>query len=167
MPLYAISRARVQYLGAVVPLFRFRHCLFESLMAAVHERDIRPNFYEDYNKPEKANVLQEPIMHEKILVKRYLEFMNNPFLAPLLTLSLNGDTVKFVEHFNRLDKSHCPFYSSYKVSLYDINQRKFIIEDTNGKDIYMVHYNGFVFGTNYPKLIVIREKEPEKQESKD
>ena len=81
MPLYAISRARVQYLGASIPLFRFKHSLFEALISAVHEREIRPNFLEDYGgKPELKNILQEPLSHEKFLVKKYLEFLNHPYL---------------------------------------------------------------------------------------
>jgi hypothetical protein len=42
---------------------------------------------------------------------------------------------------------------------YCINQRKYIIENEIGKDIYMVHYNGFVFGSNYLNMIIIRERE--------
>lgn len=42
---------------------------------------------------------------------------------------------------------------------YDINQREFIVENGLGKDIYIVHYNGFLFGANYPKMIIIRERE--------
>lgn len=48
MPLYAISRARIQYIGGSIPLFRFRHALFEALISIIHERDIKPNsFYSD------------------------------------------------------------------------------------------------------------------------
>jgi len=43
MSLYAISRARVQYLGSCIPLFRFRHALFEALIATIHEQDLRPS----------------------------------------------------------------------------------------------------------------------------
>ena len=87
MPLYAISRARVQYLGATIPLFRFRHSLFEALISAIHEGDIRPNYFEDYGQPELQNMLQEPISNEKFLMKKYLEFMNHPFLRNLLIFS--------------------------------------------------------------------------------
>ena len=45
--LYSISRARVQYLGATIPLFKFKHSLFEALISAIHEREINPNFDED------------------------------------------------------------------------------------------------------------------------
>lgn len=130
MSLYAISRARVQYLGAVIPLFKFRHSLFESLIASIHERDIKPNFYEDYNKPDKSVQLQDPILHEKTLLNKFLEFSNNPFLQPLLSLSFNGQTIDFVKYFNTLTKTQSPFYGSYSLSLYDIDQRKFIIENT-------------------------------------
>ena len=80
MTLYSISRARVQYLGAAIPLFRYKHSLFEALISAIHERDIRPNFYEDNTSLDFSTLLQEPISHEKFLVKKFLEFMNNPFL---------------------------------------------------------------------------------------
>jgi hypothetical protein len=54
----------------------------------------------------------------------------------------------------------CPLYSQYKISLYDINQRKFIIEnDKAPKECYLVHYNGLVFGANFAKMIIIRERE--------
>jgi len=44
--------------------------------------------------------------------------------------------------------------------LYDINQRKFVIENENPcKECYLVHYNGFVFGANFAKMIIIRERE--------
>ena len=46
MPLYAISRARVQYLSSCIPLFRFKHSLFEALISSIHESEIRPA-YED------------------------------------------------------------------------------------------------------------------------
>ena len=147
-------------MGASIPLFRFRHSLFEALISAIHERDIRPNFFEDYkHTADFAVLLQEPISHEKFLVKKYLEFMSHPFLRQLLVLSYSGDSLKFVEYFNNLQENMCPSYSQYKLWFYDINQRKFIIEHELGKDIYVVHYNGFVFGANYPKMIVIRERE--------
>ena len=96
MPLYAISRARVQYLGASIPLFRFRHSLFEALISAIHERDIRPKFFDDYKHADFSTLLQEPISHEKFLVKKYLEFMSHPFLRQLLILSHSGQSVEFV-----------------------------------------------------------------------
>jgi len=101
MSLYSISRARVQYLGACIPLFRFKHSLFEALISAIHERDIRPNFYEESSAPD-LKMLQEPISHEKFLVKKFLEFMANPFLRELLVLSFQGESLKFVEYFNAL-----------------------------------------------------------------
>jgi hypothetical protein len=46
------------------------------------------------------------------------------------------------------------------VSLYDINQRKFIISNERAtKECYLVHYNGVVFGANFAKMIIIRERE--------
>ena len=36
MTVYAISKARIQYLGATIPLFKFRHSLFEALICAIH-----------------------------------------------------------------------------------------------------------------------------------
>jgi hypothetical protein len=56
MSLYAISRARVQYLGSCIPLFRFRHALFEALIATIHEQDLRPA-----SGDEDVNQLQNPI----------------------------------------------------------------------------------------------------------
>jgi hypothetical protein len=60
--------------------------------------------------------------------------------------------------------------------LYDINQRKFIetapegslpvlsensceVDRNKKREVYLVHYNGFVFGANYAKMIIIRERE--------
>ena len=31
------------------------------------------------------------------------------------------------------------------------------------KEIYLVHYNGFVFGANFSKIIIIREREANKE----
>ena len=42
MPLYAISRPRVQYLGASIPLFRFKRSLFEALISSIHWNEVRP-----------------------------------------------------------------------------------------------------------------------------
>ena len=42
MSLYAISRPRVQYLGASIPLFRFKHSLFEALISSIHWNEMRP-----------------------------------------------------------------------------------------------------------------------------
>jgi hypothetical protein len=65
-----------------------------------------------------------------------------------------------VRYFNSLSELSCPFYAQFKLNLYDINQRKFIIESEKaGRDLYIVHYNGFVFGANYAKMIIIRERE--------
>ena len=102
MSLYSISRARIQYLGASIPLFRFKHSLFEALISAIHEREIRPNYFEDYNYADASILLQEPISHEKFLIKKYLEFMNHTYLKQLLVLSYSGDSLKFVEYFNSL-----------------------------------------------------------------
>lgn len=93
--------------------------------------------------------------------------MSHPYLKQLLVLSYSGDSLKFVEYFNSLQESMCPSYSQYKLWFYDINQRKFIVEHELGKDIYVVHYNGFVFGANYPKMIVIREREVASSRSAD
>ena len=41
--IYAISRARVQYIGACIPLFRFKHSLFEALVCSIHWNDINPS----------------------------------------------------------------------------------------------------------------------------
>lgn len=159
MSLYSISRARIQYLGASIPLFRFKHSLFEALISAIHERDIRPSFFDDYNHVDLSTLLQEPISHEKFLVNKYLEFMSHPDLQRLLVLSHSGRSLEFVEYFNSLQESKCPIYGQYKLWFYDINQREFIVENGLGKDIYIVHYNGFLFGANYSKMIIIRERE--------
>ena len=42
MMIYAISRARVQYLSSCIPLFRFKHCLFEALISSIHEGELGP-----------------------------------------------------------------------------------------------------------------------------
>ena len=110
MPLYAISRARVQYLSSCIPLFRFKHSLFEALISSIHESEIRPAYEDveslskkvsmahnisqkqkldmnskvrsaadDYsNYFEQHEVLQDPIMHERFLMKKFLEFMSHP-----------------------------------------------------------------------------------------
>ena len=88
-----------------------------------------------------------------------IEFNQNDHLRKLIQLSYSGDSIEFVNHFNSLTESQSPFYSQFKLWFYCINQRKFIIENKIGKDIYMVHYNGFVFGANFSKMIVIRKRE--------
>ena len=35
------------------------------------------------------------------------------------------------------------------------------------KEIYLVHYNGFVFGTNCARMITIREREPDEEEAEE
>ena len=40
--LYAISRARIQYLGQNIPIFKFRHTLFEALVSALHPEKVSP-----------------------------------------------------------------------------------------------------------------------------
>ena len=156
MPLYAISRAKVQYLGSCVPLFRFKHSLFEALICSIHENKIRPTYAdletlsknvstahliskkhhrmdsfqhtEFSNYFEQHEVLQDPIKHERFLMGKFLEFMSHPHLKPLLLLSVRGDTLNFVHHFNSLTETECPYYSRYKVFLYDINQRRFVVQ---------------------------------------
>ena len=62
--------------------------------------------------------------------------------------------------FNSISDQECPQYSKYKISLYDINQRRFIIgNERAAKECYLVHYNGLVFGANFAKMIIIRERE--------
>ena len=73
-------------------------------------------------------MLQDPIKHERFLMNKFVEFMSHPFLKPLLQLSAAGETVRFVECFNSLGETECPMYSRYKVSLYDCNQRKFVVQ---------------------------------------
>ena len=50
-------------------------------------------------------MLQEPISHEKFLVKKFLEFLANPFLRELLVYSYEGESLKFVEYFNNLTET--------------------------------------------------------------
>lgn len=133
--------------------------MFEALLTAVHEREIRPNFFIENTKPDARYVLQEPIIHEKFLLKKFLEFSNHEYLKNLLKLSFDGEILAFVEYFNNLKPSESPYYSQFKLQFYDINQRKFIIQKDQGRDVYIVHYNGFIFGANYPKMIIIRERE--------
>ena len=86
--------------------------------------------------------------------------MSHPTLSKLLILSLRGQTLDFVRAFNNISDQECPQYSKYKVSLYDINQRRFIISNERAtKECYLVHYNGVVFGANFAKMIIIRERE--------
>ena len=73
-------------------------------------------------------VLQNPIIHERFLLRKFLEFMSHPPLKALLLHSIKGETLQFVECFNRLTDNECPQYSKFKISFYDINQRKFIIQ---------------------------------------
>jgi len=121
---------------------------------------------------------------------KFLEFMSHPHLKPLLLHSSRGETLAFVETFNNLGETECPFYSRFKVCLYDINQRKFVVQihptllesqdDVSdqeegraqpstplSKEIYLVHYNGFVFGANFSKIIIIREREAKKDNESD
>jgi hypothetical protein len=102
MSLFSISRARVQYLGSCIPLFKFVHSLFESLISAIFENQMKPMPYQDSNFDEKNNPLQEPIFQEKFLMKKFLEFLGNPFLRELLVLSYEGESEKFVHKFNSL-----------------------------------------------------------------
>ena len=202
MPLYAISRARVQYVGSCIPLFRFKHSLFEALMSSIHESEIRPAYsdletlsknvstahliskkqrmdsfqHTEYsNYFEQHEVLQDKIKQERFLMRKFLEFMSSPYLSPLLLYSARGHTLKFVEHFNSLTETQSNIYSRYKINLYDVNQFKFIVQvhtslldnDADAQvmsapvsqDIYLVHYNGFVFGANFANIITIRERE--------
>jgi len=162
----------VQYLSSCIPLFRFKHCLFEALISAIHESEMRPELDEEDLGFKKTSaiqgfeILQDPISQERFLLRKYLEFMSHPLLQPLLLHSIKGDTFAFVNAFNRLTEAECPSYSRFKVSLYDINQRLFVIEpeplSQASNDVYLVHYNGFVFGANYAKMIIIREREVEK-----
>jgi hypothetical protein len=76
---------------------------------------------------QNSEVLQDPINHERFLLQKYLEFMSHPPLKALLLHSIRGETLQFVECFNRLTEEECPQYSKFKISLYDINQRKFIV----------------------------------------
>ena len=116
MPVYAISKARIQYLGASIPLFKFRHSLFEGLICAIHGSEIKPNENSLFDCK-----LQEPILQEKVLVSKIIEFLNNPFLKPLIELSLENKCVKFVDYFNSLTQTQSPFYSEYRLWFYDIN----------------------------------------------
>ena len=120
-------------------------------------------------------------------MQKYLEFMSHPLLKQLLLYSIKGETLNFVSAFNRLTEDECPKYSNYKIGLYDINQRRYIVKvhgkaiednmseisDGNSnsnrgqlqkplkrtEEISLVHYNGFVFGSNTARMITIRERE--------
>jgi hypothetical protein len=70
---------------------------------------------------EQHEILQDPIAHERFLMGKFLEFMSHPHLKPLLLHSSRGETLAFVESFNNLGETECPFYSRFKVCLYDIN----------------------------------------------
>jgi len=72
----------VQYIGAVIPLFKFKHSLLEALISAIHEEQLRPAFMED-----ERETLQETVNQERFLLKSYIEFLSHPFLSKLLELS--------------------------------------------------------------------------------
>ena len=93
---------------------------------------------------------------ERFLFCKYLEFGSTPLLAPLLDLSGEGKTLPFIAHFNSLKETE---YSGCKLSFYDINQRRFIIDESSARKGFIVHYNGYVFGTNHSKMFTIRERE--------
>ena len=126
--------------------------LFEALISAIHPEDVTP---------EGDNLTQlsphDLLKQEKTLYHRFIEFTLTPHLAALLNLSQFGMTEQFVEFFNEIKEGE---YSKHKLSLYDINQRKFIIDNsTHPRKAFLVHYNGYVFGTNHAKMFTIRERE--------
>ena len=77
---------------------------------------------------EAYGAVQEPVVQERFLMQKFLEFMSHPLLKVLLLHSIRGDTSEFVSCFNRLTEDECPKYSKYKINLYDINQRKYIVQ---------------------------------------
>jgi len=154
MPIYAISRSRLQYLGSIIPLFRLKHSLFESLVLTIHSS----KFHSEDNQV-------DTYFQEQFLFERFLEFLQVPSLRPLITFSEAGDALGFVDYFNGLDSETSSYYYKYKIKLYDINRRKYVVfpkkEEGKGelKKLYLVHYNGFVFPTNKAKMETIRERE--------
>eukprot|EP00347_Sterkiella_histriomuscorum_P001027 403373619 len=155
LTLFAISRARIQYLGQNIPIFKLKHSLFEALMSSLHPEEVTP--LTDSN----LNICREDRQkQENFMIRKLIEFYSNDHLRILVDLSFKGRTIEFIEAFNHLDENQSPWYSKYKISLYDINIRRFVsLQPAEGMEIYLVHYNGFVFGTNYAKLMVIRERE--------
>lgn len=60
------------------------------------------------------------------MLQKLMEFNMNPTLKPIIDLSKAGKTLDFIETFNNLHSGS--LYSKYKITLYDINQRAFIVQ---------------------------------------
>jgi hypothetical protein len=121
-------------------------------MSALHPEEVTPDGVENSTDLTQGDLLRQ----ERFLFSKYLEFGSTPALAPLLHLSGEGNTLAFLAQFNSLRETD---YSGCNVSLYDINQRRFIIDEASPRKAFMVHYNGYVFGTNHSKMFTIRERE--------
>jgi len=83
MPLYGISRARIQYLGQNVPFFRFQHSLFEALISALHPEEVSPTDTDNVTDLTSRDLVRQ----EKSLYKRYIQFKQSRVLNLLLELS--------------------------------------------------------------------------------
>jgi len=121
-------------------------------MSALHPEEVTPDGVENSTDLKQGDLFRQ----ERFLFSKYLEFGSTPALAPLLHLSEEGKTLPFIAHFNSLKETD---YSGCKLSFYDINQRRFIIDETSARKGFIVHYNGYVFGTNHSKMFTIRERE--------
>lgn len=121
-------------------------------MSALHPEEVTPDGVENSTDLTQGDLLRQ----ERFLFSKYLEFDSTPALAPLLHLSGEGKTLAFLAHFNSLRETD---YSGCKLSLYDINQRRFILDEASPRKAFIVHYNGYVFGTNHSKMFTIRERE--------
>lgn len=83
LPIYAISRSRLQYLSSVLPFFKLQHSCFESLILAIFENKFSS---EDQN-------LICSVKQEEFLMDRVIEFWMNEKLRPLLHMSYQGQTI--------------------------------------------------------------------------
>ena len=121
-------------------------------MSALHPEEVSPDGVENSTDLTQGDLLRQ----ERFLFSKFLEFGSTPALAPLLHLSGEGNTLAFLAQFNSLRETD---YSGCKLSLYDINQRRFILDEASPRKAFIVHYNGYVFGTNHSKMFTIRERE--------
>jgi hypothetical protein len=83
MPIYAISRARIQYLGQNVPFFKYQHSLFEALISALHPDDVSPLDTDNVTNLTSMDISRQ----EKNMYRYYIIFRANPILRPLLDMS--------------------------------------------------------------------------------
>jgi hypothetical protein len=128
------------------------------LLSAIHPEFVSPECADNTTDL----TLKDLIKQESFLYHKYLEFTHSDLLRPLLDFSRLGDTDTFISYFNSLSLDTT--YGKFKICLYDINQRRLLIDPAVAsqetcKKVFLVHYNGYVFGTNHAKMFTIRERE--------